>query len=34
MNIQHSQIKAVDNMVKNNSKAGKTDQNMHQRQDE
>lgn len=32
MNIWHSQIKAV--MVKHKSKAGKTDQNMHQRRDE
>lgn len=34
MNIWHSQIKAVHIMVKHNSKAGKTDQNMHQRRDE
>lgn len=32
--MQHSQIKAVNNMVENNSKAGKTDQNMHHRRDE
>lgn len=34
MDMQHSQMKAVNNMVENNSKAGKTDQNMHHRRDE